>query len=66
LEVDAKSLAAALPKPAPKSPGPVTSNNPNGKPILTLDQIKKMTPAEINKNWDVVQETLSSQSKVKS
>ena len=58
LEADAASLAEALPKPAKHSPGPV-GGNPATKASLTMDQIKGMTPKEINANWDAVQEVLS-------
>lgn len=58
MEADAAELAKALPKPAPKSPGPVAPN-PSDKPGLTMEQIRAMTPAEINKRWDEVQAALS-------
>lgn len=58
LEADAKALVDGLPKPTLKSPGPV-GGNPPAKPVLTRDQIEKMSPEEINKNWDAVQAALS-------
>lgn len=57
LEADAATLAAALPKPAPRSPGPV-SGNPAVNPKLTRDQIQLMSTAEINARWAEVQEAL--------
>lgn len=58
MEADAAELAKVLPKPATKSPGPVPPN-PSDKPGLTLEQIRAMTPAEINKRWDEVQAALA-------
>jgi len=59
MEEDARAVAAALPKPAAKSPGPVTPGNPGSKINLTREQVERMSVEEINKNWDAVQEALS-------
>lgn len=44
-----------------ENPQIVTGGKTNGTSTLTMDQIRKMSTAEINKNWDAVQATLSQQ-----
>lgn len=47
-------------KPSPEPLGS-DSNPPNTKPIIiTRDSIKRMSPTEINENWDLVQKALKS------
>lgn len=59
LEADAVALAASLPKLAVKSPGPV-GGNPASKPVLTFEQLRGMSAAEIRKlPKDLVDEVLS-------
>jgi hypothetical protein len=48
---DAKLLAEAMPKPAAATVG---MTQPAGQTRLTLDAIKKMSPQDINKNWEAV------------
>jgi len=47
-------------KPAPEPIGS-DSNPPSSKPvIITRDSVKRMSPQEINENWDAVQKALKS------
>jgi hypothetical protein len=66
LEADAKKLAAALPKPAEGGGSGTTTTtttsaaNPAGTPTkLTMDEIRKMSTAEINKRWEEVQQVMA-------
>lgn len=59
LDADAAALAASLPKLAVKSPGPV-GGNPASKPVLTFEQLRGMSAAEIRKlPKDLVDEVLA-------
>ena len=43
-----------------KRPGQSSPTNPSGQSKLSMDAIKRMSTAEINANWDAVQEALQS------
>lgn len=51
LEADARELARILPRPA-------SAANPAGDPGLTLDDVRHMTPEQINRRWSEVQRAL--------
>jgi hypothetical protein len=53
--IDKKPYLKAAPNVGLTTP----SGNPGRKPGLTIDQVRNMTTAEINKNWDAVQAALS-------
>jgi len=60
LEADAKTLAAFAPKQTTQSVAPVISATAPVTPArLTPDAISKMTPAQINAQWDAVSAALS-------
>lgn len=57
LEEDAKTLAALIvktPEPEKKTDQTIDATSPTGITKLTREAIEKMTPAEINKNWEAV------------
>lgn len=61
--VNVDQAAAAVLKEWPElkaQPGTVTAaaTNPQRQSKLTMEQIKKMSPAEINARWDEVQQAL--------
>lgn len=53
--------AANLPQDPANPPKPLSPTDPKGGIKLTKEAIEKMSPEEINKNWDAVQEYLKSQ-----
>lgn len=54
LTVDALALARSLPKPT----AVISATNPGVQPRLTLDAVGRMTPEEINRNWEAVSAAL--------
>lgn len=59
IEADAKALAETLPA-APSTPKPPSPGNPaGGETTFTLDQIKAMTPAQIEANLEAVKASLA-------
>lgn len=54
MEADAKALLEQLPKPG----GNVSPANPGGGVALTLEDIKRMSPEEINRRWDEVKRVM--------
>jgi hypothetical protein len=61
MDADGQALAGVIGKQTPTSPtAPVVSpTSPTGVTTLTEDSIRKMSPEEINKNWDAVSAALS-------
>lgn len=64
MDADGQALAAVILKAAPTSTTTVTApavapTSPTGLTTLTREAIEKMTPEEINKNWDAVSTALS-------
>lgn len=58
IEADAKALAETLPTPStPKPPSP--GNPAGGETTFTLDQIKAMSPAQIEANLEAVKAALA-------
>ena len=56
-------IIKALVKKSKSAPEPIgsDSNPPNSKPVIfTRESIKRMSPQEINENWDAVQKALKS------
>ena len=59
-ELDTIKTLVEKSKPAPEPIGS-DSNPPNSKPVIfTRDSIKRMSPTQINENWDLVQKALKS------
>ena len=60
IEVESIKALVEKSKPAPEPLGS-DSNPPNSKPVIfTRESIKRMSPQEINENWDAVQKALKS------
>lgn len=50
---------------AKATPGSLTENTPSESRLFTLDELKGMTPKEIEQNWDKVQKSLKNLRKEK-
>ncbi|MCC7206577.1 MAG: hypothetical protein IT323_04685 [Anaerolineae bacterium] len=60
LDADARELSRALPKAGANGAGvgSVGVGNPAGRAPLTLDEVRRMTPAQINRRWDEIKPLL--------